>query len=433
MIKKHKQFLIFFTIILLFFLSAGFSYALEVQDYPRIPFTQPLTQDSDLPQYVNYFFALGIYLAGAIAVISLAVGGVQLIFSSVNPEARNNAIDRIKGAILGIVLTLASFIILRTINPTLISPSLTPLGETAGIFYTNGSDKKPAPNSESNTSSIPAGYNTIIYKCAQGAYSPALLILKFPQTNFGGYRDATVVRLNCEQSAIIDSSSFKIIFETPGVYYFIKEGCKGYMSQVNTSNTEQIGEPFRSEMRSIKIVNDGNLNYGVILHKDVNFRGDCIHTYQAQGGDNCFNLAPPISSINIFVQNSVEPKTSGNGVVFYSKPFGYKTGANSGYLKISPDNIGTSWQGNAADIDFRDSYNYVDVPQEEKNLCTNFKKCPGSIKVQGNYLVVLWARQIQSQYYYCQVFYKDIPNLKEEEVTAVEGRALEYINVIPIK
>jgi len=434
MIKKHKYFLIFFAIIILFFLNASFSYALETKNFPNIPFAQPITDNSDLPQFVSYFFTLGIYLAGVLAVISLALGGIQLIFSSVSPEARNNAIDRIKGAILGLVLTLASFIILQTINPTLITPSLTPLGETAGIFYTNGADEKPAPNSESNTSSIPAGYNTIAYKCAEGAYSPPLLIVKFPEINFGGYGEAFVKRLNCGETDPVDTSSFKIIFETPGVYYFIKEGCAGYMSQVNTSDTEQIGEPFKSEIRSIKIINDGNnLNYGVILHRDVNFRGDCIRASQSQAADNCFNVTAPISSVNIFVQNVVEPKTSGNGVVFYSKPFGYKTGANSGYLKVTPNDIDVAWQKNAIDIDFRNSYNYVDVPQEEKNLCTNFKNCPGSVKVQGNYLVVLWAKQIQSQNNYCQVFYKDIPNLKEEEVTAVEGRTLEYINVIPIK
>lgn len=450
MIKKHKYLkylLVFFTVTFLFFLCASFSYALEIkpESYPRIPFTQPITENSDLPQYISYFFALGIYLAGALAVISLAIGGIQYIFSSVSPDSKNDAKERIIGAILGLVLTLSSFIILQTINPVLITPSLTPLGEVAGVFYTNGTEKKPAPFAEGDTDNIPPGFTSIVYKCAQGAYSPALLVWQFPQKNFGGVSDAFVERVTCEKSIVISgASSFKMAFETPGVYYFLKPGCAGFMSQTNLSNTQEIEEPFKSGMKSVKIINDiqSNIDYGVILHKEINFRGDCEYPFEAyQKESDCFDIASPMSSANIFIFNKDTWKTSGNGVVFYSKPFGYKTGANAGYYFVKPFNklgetgeeIGEFWEGKPTRLDFSDSYNYVDVPEGERELCENFENCPGSIKVQGNYLVVLYAQQLQSENLYCQVFDKDVPNLKEEEVTAVQGRKLNLINIIPIK
>src|SRR3990167_7642726 len=120
MTKKNKIILVSLLIGFALFYSS-FSFALEInpKDYPKVPFTNPITDDSRLPDFIVYFFALGIYLAGVLAVISLAIGGIQLIFSSVSPEARNNAIDRIKSAILGLVLVLASVIIISTINPAL--------------------------------------------------------------------------------------------------------------------------------------------------------------------------------------------------------------------------------------------------------------------------------------------------------------------------
>src|SRR3989344_4102013 len=166
MMKKHKYLLAFFAATLLLSLSANFTSALEIKpsDYPRIPFAQPITENSDLPQYIAYFFALGVYLAGALVVISLAIGSIRLITSAGNPEAIGDAKERIIGAILGLVLTVYSVIILRTINPTFITPTLTPLPGGAGVFYSNGteSEEKPAPDEEPDTSSIPAGYNKII-------------------------------------------------------------------------------------------------------------------------------------------------------------------------------------------------------------------------------------------------------------------------------
>ena len=92
MSKQNKLLFFFFFFSLVFFYS-NFSSALEVLIYPPIPLAPAITESSKLPDFIVYFFALGIYLGGALAVISLAIGGIQLIFSSVSPEARNNPID----------------------------------------------------------------------------------------------------------------------------------------------------------------------------------------------------------------------------------------------------------------------------------------------------------------------------------------------------
>ena len=449
MIKKYKYLLVFFAITLSFILRANFASALEIKDYPNIPFAPVITEDSDLPAFVAYFFGLGIYLAGALAVISLVIGGIQLMFSSISPEARNNAIDRIKGSILGLVLLLASIIILNTINPTLVTPTLTPLVAGAGVFYTDGTDEKQAPDANPDTSSVVAtGFKEIIYKCSAsgGGTGPVLLVWKFPEKNYGRVNEeVTIERKNCGEKTSIEVPSFKTSFEKPGVYYFTKTGCAGFMSQTQLSDTQNIEEPFKSEMQSVQIINDikNNINYGIILHKETNFRGDCSLPYQAyQIERECFDIPSDIpsamSSANIFVPNNDKPETSGNGVVFFAQTFGFRTGANSGYFELSPQDIGTFWQDMPSSIDFTNSYNYVDAPPEEEAFCKTSENCLNSILIRGNYLTVLNARQLQSQPLYCQVFdgranKGEVPNLKSGRGILVEGRKLDTIYVIPIK
>lgn len=482
MTKKHKYLLIFLTVTVLFFLNAIPSYSLEVKDYPSLPGVSAPTAGCSpancLPNYVSYFVGLGIYLGGALAVISLVIGGIQLIFSTVSPEARNNAIDRIKGAILGLVLLVSSVIIIQTINPTLITIiSNRPTG-LPGVFYIGGIEEEPAPDAKEdntvcettsgsektttiakpNTSSTGCR-DTIIYRCpasGEERANPDLLVWKFPEKNFGGYRNATMTRISCGETASVNSPSFRMVRETPGVYYFLKEGCTGLGSRAELSDMKAIEEPFKSEMRSFLILNDINLKddkksiyYGTVLHAEINFRGQCSIPLQAyQLTRRCYNISPPIASINIFKLNNrnagAESETSGNGAVFYSKPFGYKTGSNAGYYILTPKMIKEGiarttekfWTSKSNLIDFRDSYAFVDVPKEEKELCKTFKDCPGSIKIQGNYLAILYARGSYSSSggsFYCQVFNKDVANLKEEEITAVEGRELESVYIIPTK
>jgi len=187
MSKNHKNIVIFSAIILLLTASSSV-FALEAK-YPVIPMLPPVTDDSDLSDYVGYFFGLAMYIAGILAVISFTIGAIQVIASASSPEAEKDGKDRMKGAVLGLVLTLSAFVILQTINPEFITPTLTPLPGVAGIFYTKGDleDLKAAPMEETNvpgSETIKKGYDKIYYKCAEGADPfkvPPLLIWKFPQ------------------------------------------------------------------------------------------------------------------------------------------------------------------------------------------------------------------------------------------------------------
>jgi len=251
--NKKKYFLLFSLLIVFLFLSAGFAHALEIT-YPTIPGliapSATCTGSSCLSIYIAYFFGLLIYVAGVLALISFAVGAIGLI--NPNVEAHGEARDRMKGAVLGLVLTMASYIILQTINPTFIKPNLATLPPAPGVFLYNSSTKeyKECPQEWSDNSTLPTGFTNIKYICSgiDPAKEPKLLIWKFTNPgleggnpgNNGGYtaqmadEQGTLCGIG-EAAGSYDVGgvgSFRIAFMTPGVYFCLG-GCDAYMSGAN--------------------------------------------------------------------------------------------------------------------------------------------------------------------------------------------------------
>jgi hypothetical protein len=429
---KHFKSLFFIFILLVFLSSGSFVFALETI-YPDLTFLGlPSMVAPKLQDYVSYFFGLGIILAVVLALISMTIGFVQMMYPS--PETHKDAVDRVKGSVLGLVLTLSAFIILRTINLSLVTPTTTPLVAGAGIFYYNGQDLKPAAPS-GNTSSIPPGFTNIAYRCQTG---PALLIWKFPQENLAGYENTVVDRITCGNvSSLSGVASFKVAYEKPGVYYCLgecsnQESCYGYMSEANLASGE-LPEPFKNNVKSIVTVNDiENFTiYGAILHQqnDPKRGGFCTNPMMAIKERVCTNVksAETFSafSADIFVWNHLFSETSGDGIEFYSEPFGWNSGAKAGKCFIGKKEISNFWTMNAGYLLF--DYSNVDRPQLYKDLYTTFKIKPGSIRVKGGYLVALY-----SQSWYCQVFYADVPNLNEMEFVAQKNN-IDNVIIIPTR
>src|SRR3989338_3431598 len=78
-----------------------------------------ITSGSDILQIIAWAYALIVGISGFAAFVMLVWGGIQWLGSSVNPTAAADAKDRIKNALLGLLLVLASFLILQIINPDL--------------------------------------------------------------------------------------------------------------------------------------------------------------------------------------------------------------------------------------------------------------------------------------------------------------------------
>ena len=77
--------------------------------------------------YFKLVYSWTLTLAIALAFVMIVVGGIQYSTSFADPGAKKAGLDRIYGALIGLVLALVSYLILNTINTSLVTPPpLTP-------------------------------------------------------------------------------------------------------------------------------------------------------------------------------------------------------------------------------------------------------------------------------------------------------------------
>ena len=73
--------------------------------------------------YLNGLYRAGIAIATGLALVMIVVGGLEYV-STDSIQGKSNGRERIKNAIIGLLLALTSFIILRQINPNLLKSDL---------------------------------------------------------------------------------------------------------------------------------------------------------------------------------------------------------------------------------------------------------------------------------------------------------------------
>lgn len=489
-INKLFWFSVFSTIFLV--LGVGLVFALEVK-YPIIPLPGLSNIDlnkagNDIAPYIGYFFGLGIYLVGVLSLISFTIGAIGLINPSV--EAHKEARDRMTGAILGLVLTLVSAIIIQTINPklaTVTSPnasteagvrlesaatSTCPDGSACptsgkcppdGVPCTNKKMGEPAPDALDDTSSVKIGdavLDTLNYdctstcpdgsacptngKCPDGTpctnpsnaqSKPPYIVLLFPNKNLEQGNNLANVKaqtLNCGNTLTVSSyGSYELFPEVPGVYYYLDSSCQTYGSSVHNESEDEIINPFKGNIKAIKIVNDtkNKIYYGAILHEvsGLIHGGSCTKPITTAGCQAISDVTSP-SAIDIFKINQT-PATSGDGLIFYGKPFGWGSDVQAGVYKRRASDITTDISPLLPNNMTLDYSHTIETSQYE-GLCTYFQasQCPtsGSIYFLGQYLVALYSGT------YCQTFTSDVANLGAQPIIASgSGTNLDAIYVIP--
>jgi len=123
MLKSNKTKLVLFVSLLLLFLGVSFVFAqkpLEI-NYPDIPGVEtPTTTKTALPAYIRYIFQFSLSLAALITLISFFYGGVRYLTSGGSAFAQKEAKSQISAGVLGLIILLASYIALNTINPQLV-------------------------------------------------------------------------------------------------------------------------------------------------------------------------------------------------------------------------------------------------------------------------------------------------------------------------
>ncbi len=99
--------------------------ALEV-DFPG--FTDPVTKEVIKPadtfgpaQWINYIFVFALGLVGLALIYAFTRAGIEWMLAGENSSKVSAARERIKKAIIGLLILLGSYIILNTINPDLVN------------------------------------------------------------------------------------------------------------------------------------------------------------------------------------------------------------------------------------------------------------------------------------------------------------------------
>lgn len=120
-------------ILMLFLFLPAISSASELNlTYPTIDIPGvgkvTLSLGMDLNRLVAWFYYFIVGIAGFAAFIMLVWGGFRWLTSAGNPAAISDAKDRIFSALLGLLIILASYLILKVINPELLMLNLRPLG-----------------------------------------------------------------------------------------------------------------------------------------------------------------------------------------------------------------------------------------------------------------------------------------------------------------
>ena len=133
---------IYILFVLLALPSLTFAAGLDYKPLEQIPgFDTP----SDFFAYVGTLYKFGIWAAGISAMFMIMIGGYMYMVSGGNNSLMGKAKDVITDAIIGLILALTAYLILYTINPTLVSISSTMQS------VANGGAASTAPSTPSKT------------------------------------------------------------------------------------------------------------------------------------------------------------------------------------------------------------------------------------------------------------------------------------------
>jgi len=382
--RKAKKILpIIFLIIFLVFIFWSFTFAQETEvKYPQVGGAETPTQvKTALPKYINYLFALSLAIAGLIAFASLVYGGFRYIASAGSPVAMSDAKSQITAGILGLVILLVSFLLLRTINPQLVVLKVGPKEFEKGVILYNSLNCQggPSPIGEEGKEFLRVRRSLSSLEEFNGKtqsvyfYNPGEEMEVYIFPNDGGFKPGNDPSFGskdhaagqCKDTGNIQSRSIVLYWKIPGVYLFEKTNYETPPEARLFISNSAAFEGFHDKIKSLMILplkkkfcdigvdietgtpiscktaTDCDINreclitmdvakFGVILHENSDFEGDCqvfftdntnlANALCTNSGNGPYCKEPVkerASAITIFKQRLFEIPT-GKGVTLYA-------------------------------------------------------------------------------------------------------------------
>jgi hypothetical protein len=123
---KTYLYLVLLLTVGVFVVTADSIYAVSYNLLAPLPGgTASIDTSNGFITYISQIFWFLLSAAGILAVLVLVFAGAEYVGSAGNPSVINDAKSRIWNAIIGLLLALAAYLILITINPNLINLKLT--------------------------------------------------------------------------------------------------------------------------------------------------------------------------------------------------------------------------------------------------------------------------------------------------------------------
>lgn len=174
-----RQILLLVTIL---FISAVFTTGVALADTEFLPIVPlPGVSESDgtyddtltFAEYVNRIFDISISIGGILAVMMLVFGGFEYMTSEAT-GGKKNGLDRIRGALTGLLLLITVVIILNVINPCLIqitaltnTPSDDVCSPRPDLQTADTTNSTSSGSQTQTTPGAPVGYTLPVGACLQ--------------------------------------------------------------------------------------------------------------------------------------------------------------------------------------------------------------------------------------------------------------------------
>ncbi|MDI6882917.1 MAG: hypothetical protein QMC93_00360 [Patescibacteria group bacterium] len=288
--NKNKKVLlsfliIFFLVFLVNFCLAQFGWQPEVR-YPTIG-TKTITSATDLPNYIIYIFNLAI-IVGVIIVVGVIIsGGIAYLGSTGDPGKLSGAKDKIFNGFLGLLILLASYLILATVNPQLTVIRLEEIGIKWGVVLIDPPDEQKTIGSDiaDIQKTFGPGFEPTEVVFLTEAIGE-IKVIAFASSSYQG--DSKELLGDGSVNFVI--RSIKIMGIKAGVYLWSGPNPTTDESTFMTTDVPRLStRDFNDKAEYIEIRNKPGTDFAAILHNDSNFRGWCRIFYEKI----------PISAINV--------------------------------------------------------------------------------------------------------------------------------------
>jgi len=426
--------------------------------YPEIPgiTIKPVTTKALLPDYLRYIFGLFVIGIGLVSFGSFLVAGFKYLTSAGNPGQQKEAISHIFLSFIGTGIILGSYLISKTINPTLVNPSAT-VEITGGVKLGSGlcADNKPSGEIKSFNQSTPnIGFEAQSLKFISGPEE--LKVELWQEQNYKGNSNVfDSLYQECRDLAF-PRNSFKLYWQLSGVYLCDNvldasslkcSGNEGYLP----TKTALLSPEFNDKVKAIRlqaakksefmanvedalpgsdfyvfILNEceqglnGTLNdvngkwictyetdqYGAVLHDQADWQGECEILAISDRDLNDSYIGQRTSSVTTFIQARAVVRPEDEGVWLCEEV--------NPQRPIYDRNAGT--YHNPSQCYGRDPNNPTLPYQEERNDYIGDDKNDkiSSIIIDGSYLAALFDNPNHTGQ--CQVFIKSDSNFLNDPI-----------------